>query len=107
MSLGYAQKLTCTSQAGYPTAKLSWFRGSAMMESHYSVEGDVVKAEVISVSGILIFFLLMRNKQPKIWGWLMTNLPNGWVLPTSKFFSKSWFTLVNKPSGTIRLIKVA
>lgn len=46
MSLGYAQKLTCTSQAGYPTAKLSWFRGSAMMESHYSVEGDVVKAEV-------------------------------------------------------------
>ena len=49
VSLGFAQKLTCTSQAGYPPAKLSWFRGSAMMESHYSVEGDVVKAEVISV----------------------------------------------------------
>jgi len=49
VSLGYAQKLTCTSQAGYPTAKLSWFRGSAMMESHYSVEGDVVKAEVTFV----------------------------------------------------------
>lgn len=95
MSLGYAQKLTCTSQAGYPTAKLSWFRGSAMMESHYSVEGDVVKAEVISVSGVFIFFLLVRDKQPKIW---LMNIPNGWVLPTSKFFSESWFTLVHKPS---------
>jgi hypothetical protein len=43
---GDAHKLTCTTKAGNPPAKLNWFRGASMMESHYSVIDDIVKAEV-------------------------------------------------------------
>ena len=43
---GLAHKLTCITKAGHPPAKLNWFKGSSMMESHYTVEGDLVKAEV-------------------------------------------------------------
>ena len=46
MLTGSEHKLTCITKAGHPPAKLNWFKGSAMMESHYTVEGDLVKAEV-------------------------------------------------------------
>ena len=46
VTLGNEQKLTCMTKAGNPPAKLSWYRGSSMIESRYSLEGDIVKAEV-------------------------------------------------------------
>ena len=38
VSSGSSHKLTCSTQAGHPPAKLSWFRGQHMMESHYKVQ---------------------------------------------------------------------
>ena len=49
VAAGNEQKLTCVTKAGNPPAKLNWYRGSAVMESHYTLEGDMVKAEVISL----------------------------------------------------------
>merc|ERR1712241_330817 len=47
---GNEQKLTCVSKAGNPPAKLNWYRGSEMIDSLYTVEGDMVKAEVTIVA---------------------------------------------------------
>jgi hypothetical protein len=47
---GNEQKLTCVSKAGNPTAKLNWYRGTQMIESLYTIEGDMVKAEVTFVA---------------------------------------------------------
>lgn len=49
ITTGDAHKLTCTSLAGNPPARLNWYRGSSMMESHYSLNGDIVRAEVTFV----------------------------------------------------------
>ena len=38
VSSGTSCKLTCTTEAGHPPAKLAWFRGHHMMESHYKVQ---------------------------------------------------------------------
>jgi hypothetical protein len=35
---GTSCKLTCSTEAGHPPAKLAWFRGHHMMESHYKVQ---------------------------------------------------------------------
>ncbi len=43
VSSGSSHKLTCSTQAGHPPAKLSWFRGQHMMESHYKVQ--VIESE--------------------------------------------------------------
>ena len=43
---GNEQKLTCESKAGNPPAKLNWYKNSEMIDSQYSLEGDMVKAEV-------------------------------------------------------------
>jgi hypothetical protein len=47
---GNEQKLTCVSKAGNPPAKLNWYRDTQMIESLYSHEGDMVKAEVTFVA---------------------------------------------------------
>jgi len=47
---GNEQKLTCVSKAGNPTAKLNWYRDTQMIESIYTHEGDIVKAEVTFVA---------------------------------------------------------
>ena len=49
---GNKQKLTCVSKAGNPPAKLNWYRGSEMIDSLYTVEGDMVKAEVCILTHI-------------------------------------------------------
>ena len=46
MTSGTEQKLTCEGKAGNPPAKLEWYRDSTMIESQYTLEGDMVKAEV-------------------------------------------------------------
>jgi hypothetical protein len=46
MTTGAEQKLTCEGKAGNPPAKLEWYRDSTMIESQYTLEGDMVKAEV-------------------------------------------------------------
>ena len=38
VSSGTSCKLTCSTEAGRPPAKLAWFRGHHMMESHYKVQ---------------------------------------------------------------------
>ena len=43
------QHLNCSTNAGRPPAQLSWFRGSEMMDSHYTVEGDTVSAVITFV----------------------------------------------------------
>merc|ERR1719361_1738003 len=43
------QHLNCSTSAGRPPAQLSWFRGSEMMDSHYTVEGDTVSAVITFV----------------------------------------------------------
>lgn len=46
---GSSQSLTCSAQAGSPPAKLHWYRGDEMMQAHYEVEGDRVKAQITFV----------------------------------------------------------
>ena len=46
MTTGTEQKLTCEGKAGNPPAKLEWYRDSTMLSSQYTLEGDMVKAEV-------------------------------------------------------------
>ena len=45
----FHQHLNCSTSAGRPPAQLSWFRGSEMMDSHYTVEGDTVSAVITFV----------------------------------------------------------
>merc|ERR1711971_465759 len=40
------QHLNCSTSAGRPPAQLSWYRGSEMMDSHYTVDGDTVSAVI-------------------------------------------------------------
>lgn len=51
MTSGTEQKLTCEGKAGNPPAKLEWYRDSTMIESQYTLEGDMVKAEVTFTAG--------------------------------------------------------
>merc|ERR1719234_1777366 len=41
--------LNCSTSAGRPPAQLSWYRGSEMMDSHYTVDGDTVSAVITFV----------------------------------------------------------
>merc|ERR1719234_2047601 len=43
------QHLNCSTSAGRPPAQLSWYRGSEMMDSHYTVDGDTVSAVITFV----------------------------------------------------------
>jgi len=43
------QHLTCSTNAGHPPARLSWYRGSEMMDSHYTLEDDTVSAIITFV----------------------------------------------------------
>jgi len=43
------QHLNCSTRAGRPPAQLSWYRGSEMMDSHYTVDGDTVSAVITFV----------------------------------------------------------
>ncbi|XP_059083711.1 uncharacterized protein LOC131880986 isoform X2 [Tigriopus californicus] len=53
METGSPRELTCMSKpAGHPPARIQWFMGNQMMESHYSVEGDVALAQVTFVPQI-------------------------------------------------------
>jgi len=52
------QNLICSTSAGHPPARLSWYRGSEMMESHYTVEGDTVSA--------IITFVPNQNDQEEL-----------------------------------------
>jgi hypothetical protein len=56
MTSGTEQKLTCEGKAGNPPAKLEWYRDSTMIESQYTLEGDMVKAEVKITKINSIFF---------------------------------------------------
>jgi hypothetical protein len=51
MTTGTEQKLTCEGKAGNPPAKLEWYRDSTMLSSQYTLEGDMVKAEVTFTAG--------------------------------------------------------
>ena len=77
---GSEHKLTCVTKAGHPPAKLNWFKGSNMMKSHYTVEGDLVKAEVSafwkfvctcwwcsSIVGNFLEFLKRCSLSPTFW----------------------------------------
>ena len=57
MTSGTEQKLTCEGKAGNPPAKLEWYRDSTMLSSQYTLEGDMVKAEVkiTKINSILFF----------------------------------------------------
>ena len=41
VSSGASHKLTCSTQAGHPPARLAWYRGQHMMESHYKVQVNI------------------------------------------------------------------
>ena len=49
MNSSLHQHLNCSTNDGRPPAQLSWFRGSEMMDSHYTVEGDTVSAVITFV----------------------------------------------------------
>ena len=57
MTTGTEQKLTCEGKAGNPPAKLEWYRDSTMLSSQYTLEGDMVKAEV-KINKLNSIFLL-------------------------------------------------
>ena len=65
MTTGAEQKLTCEGKAGNPPAKLEWYRDSTMIESQYTLEGDMVKAEVKINKIDGIFFTQFRRPLPK------------------------------------------
>ena len=65
MTSGTEQKLTCEGKAGNPPAKLEWYRDSTMIESQYTLEGDMVKAEVKITKIKSIFFTQFRMPLPK------------------------------------------
>lgn len=53
METGSPRELTCMSKpAGHPPAQIRWFMENQMMESHYSVEGDMALAQVTFVPQI-------------------------------------------------------
>ena len=60
MTTGTEQKLTCEGKAGNPPAKLEWYRDSTMLSSQYTLEGDMVKAEVKIAKIDSIFFTQFR-----------------------------------------------
>ena len=65
MTTGTEQKLTCEGKAGNPPAKLEWYRDSTMLSSQYTLEGDMVKAEVKITKINRIFFTQFRMPLPK------------------------------------------
>merc|ERR1719225_2092845 len=46
LRVGKEEKLRCEAKAGNPTAKMNWYKDQEMIESIYTVEGDMVKAEI-------------------------------------------------------------
>ena len=65
MTTGTEQKLTCEGKAGNPPAKLEWYRDSTMLSSQYTLEGDMVKAEVKIKKTNRILFTEFRMPLPK------------------------------------------
>ena len=49
MTSGNVQRLTCSTKAGHPPAKLVWYKGQEMMESHYSLDGDTASSQITFV----------------------------------------------------------
>ena len=96
MTTGTEQKLTCEGKAGNPPAKLEWYRDSTMLSSQYTLEGDMVKAEVKIAKIDSIFFTQFRMPTKNyVINWLILNIPNLYqsVLAKESFRIKSLYFL--------------